>query len=53
MKAVGREHAGITFVVVYSSLPSTQVIRVQIDVDFGVAGSIEAVMSQCKDRGQS
>ena len=42
MKETGKEHAGITFVVVYSSPPSTQVISVQVDVDFRVAGSIEA-----------
>ena len=43
MKEIGKEHAGITFVVVYSPPPSTQVISVQINVDFWVAGSIEAV----------
>ena len=43
MKEIGNEHAGITFVVVYSPPPSTQVISIQIDIDFGVAGSIEAV----------
>ena len=48
----GKELAEIAFEVVYSPPPSTQVIRVQIDVDFGFAGSIEAVMRQCTDRGR-
>ena len=48
MKETGKTYAGITFVVVYSPAPSTQVISVQINVDFGVAGSCRMV--QCTDR---
>ena len=39
----GKTYAGIAFLVVYLPPSSTQVIPVQIDVDFGVAGSIETV----------
>ncbi len=52
MKEMGREHAGVTFVVVYSPPPSTQVMTVQIDVNFKGAGSIEAVAVQRTDRGR-
>ena len=44
MKETDKEHTGITFVVVYPPPPSTRVIYVQVDVDFGVAGSIEAAV---------
>ena len=36
LNETGKEHAGITFSMVYSLLPSTQVIRVHINVDVEV-----------------
>ena len=52
MQETGNEHAGITSVVVYFPPPSTQVIRVQINEDFKVAGSIDTEVVWRTDQGK-